>query len=49
MLWTDPEDVVWAVRTVWVWVPHTRPLGCWLSRLLITDSIREPDPPGPGG
>jgi hypothetical protein len=28
---------------------HAWPLGCWLSRLLISASIREPAPDGPGG
>ena len=30
-------------------VPHARPVGCWLSRLLMTASIFEPAPIPPGG
>ena len=45
--------VVWLTSTaacaVAALVPQTRPLGCWRSRLLITDSMREPEPIGPGG
>jgi hypothetical protein len=38
-----------AATAVGLGVPHMRPLECWLSRLFITDSIREPVPFGPGG
>ena len=32
-----------------IFVPHARPDECWPSRLLMSDSIREPAPIAPGG
>ena len=38
-----------ALAVLAAFVPHTRPVGCWLSRPLITPSMCEPAPIGPGG
>ena len=49
----DDARVVWTTSTaacaVAALAPQTRPLGCWRSRPSITDSMREPEPIGPGG
>jgi hypothetical protein len=38
----------WAAATVEP-EPQARPVGCCLSSASITDSMREPEPIGPGG
>ena len=43
------STAVLTVAAFAIFVPHTRPEECWPSRLLISDSIREPAPIDPGG
>ena len=43
------STAVLTVAAFAIFVPHTRPDECWPSRLLISDSIREPAPIEPGG
>ena len=43
------STAVLTVAAFAIFVPHTRPEECWPSRLLISDSIREPAPIEPGG
>ncbi|MGI8413625.1 MAG: hypothetical protein ACR2QA_14300 [Solirubrobacteraceae bacterium] len=49
MLWKEPADLASELWAVAVWALHTRPPGCWLSRVLIRLSMRPPDPIEPGG
>ena len=44
----DVSALAWIVAVV-VGVPHALPVGCCCSISLITESIREPEPIGPGG
>lgn len=43
------STAVLTVAAFAIFAPHTRPDECWLRRPLITDSIRDPEPIGPGG